>query len=477
MNTASTTQRPAKARLDYGIDRFNEPGMDEFDRRLTLHWQVANPWTEQAIMPPYSKGDLDYIPFLPELDRDAPRRLQAAQLIASQHEERHWFWFHPLCTECRGDAEETHRSLVRWMALNPGKAVPLGDDALPSPASADSPDVSPFLTMADLQSLPPAKMHIGEVLPYGAHGIVSGRDGTYKTFLCIDFMLHLASYGDWQGRDSHGGRVLYLAGEGVHQFGRRFAAWQAANDFELDEDEQANVVVRNGTVDLHGGAAEYAGLLAKVKEYRPLLIVIDTLQRSAGGADQNSAADMAIITERVAQLRAAAGEGCTTIMVAHTDKGDNDTRGSSSIEDDADFVLHCKREGASGLAVKVAKMKDGPSGQTIDLAVREVAGSLAIVARKDGPPEETPEVTAYDKVKAVLRHHGRTLDPMPQTEILRQLPEFGGDFDRSTVSRALTKLVNDGVVEQIGGSGRLSKYRIHKDHVAAGDKRTAKGDH
>ena len=56
---------------------------------------------------------------------------------------------------------------------------------------------------------------------------------------------------------------------------------------------------------------------------RPDLVVIDTLARSSAAGEANSATDMAQVLRRIDALKIAA-DGGTVLLVAHTDKGDND---------------------------------------------------------------------------------------------------------------------------------------------------------
>ena len=56
----------------------------------------------------------------------------------------------------------------------------------------------------------------------------------------------------------------------------------------------------------------------------------------------------------------------TVLAVAHTDKGDHDTRGYSGIEDDAD-VVWAPNASDMFLTLELTKMKDGPDGRTVHL--------------------------------------------------------------------------------------------------------------
>ena len=207
--------------------------------------------------------------------------------------------------------------------------------------------------------------------------------------------------------------------------------------------------IRNGAVDLYAGAEAFQGLLQAVREQQPDLVVIDTLNRSVGSAEQNSASDMSVVTARIAEIKAAAGDDCTVIVIAHTDKGDKDARGSSAIEDDADFVLHCKKAD-DRLAVTVAKMKDGESGQTIDLAVKPVGESLVLTPVKPGSPAA---VESY--AWAILRY----LADMDALSATRSQIQRGTGIPLATVKRHLSRLHDTGQIVNVGSETK-PKWRL-----------------
>lgn len=396
----------------------------------------------------------------------------------------------------------------------------------PPPRPAEKPTKeeqrSPFYTYNELGDLPEPGWFIEAIVPANSTGYITGRDGSYKTFLAIDIAITVATW--WQANNGfgtdvhwHGGRrvyepatcnVLILEGEGVRSIRKRidakvetlglthdiyedwgglpFASPSKHATLEadgywwvfgsravrkvgtapgLDDDSRSQIVVRNGTVDLHGGKGDFHALLAYVREYKPDLIVVDTLNRSAGAADQNSASDMSIITQRLHALKDAGSEDCTIIVVAHTDKGDNDARGSSAIEDDADWVLHCKKD-EDRLKVKVAKQKDGESGFTIDLQATEVAGSLALVEPK-GDDLEWLSDNMQARVKGVL-DRARHLEPQTVQQILALVKDdgTGKSAGRTAVYNAVSELASEGVLDTTKHGTSAAKYALSKGHWA-----------
>lgn len=237
---------------------------------------------------------------------------------------------------------------------------------------------------------PPAYL-IDGLVPELSVGYITGRDGTYKTFLALDFALRLAC----SGRP-----VMYLAGEGANSFGNRINAWLDARGRGVSMDAlRANLWVRDNTVNLFAQGWDYEDLIRRVSDVSPELVVVDTLARSASGADQNSAADMSVITEALDEIRRTASG--TVLVLAHTDKKDHDARGSSAIEDNADFVLHNKKKDGV-VTVTVAKMKDGDAGGETVLEAKRFGPSIALVPPVPALLKRRSSFDLSNRIMAVL---------------------------------------------------------------------------
>ena len=431
----------------------------------------------EVLLPGFTQADLRYSGAAPE-GRDLKRRRVILDDIDDEHDDRHWFFKHPFCQVCYDEMDAELR-LNRWMILNPGRTPRdtwdgvAPEDDKPAPTTAES---LTWLTLNDLAEMPPARMMIEDVLPMGALVYITGRDSSFKTFLALDFVLSVATLREgWMGRTiptlSGCHRTMYLAGEGVRDFPKRVAAWAAHHGVTLEPYMLENLAVRNGTVDLFGAGADFADLLERVRRDQPDLIVVDTLNRSAGQAEQNSASDMSVITARLAEVKHAAGPNSTLIVLAHTDKGDNDARGSSSIEDDADAVLHCKKTSDLGLRVKVAKLKDGASGQSYDFAMTKVTTDLGESLVITEPGEE-PKWLSDDlgaRVRGVLvAAHGH--DPLSFAQVQTAVKQdgTGKPVSPSGIRKALSALEAAGEIEseKVGNGLTAPRKYWAAEHIA-----------
>lgn len=437
---------PADMEIDVPLERY-------YSRVRALHRLEGPTRSDEVLLPGFTQADLAFYTEAPE-GRDLRKRDIVLADIDDEHDERHWFFTHPFCRVCYPESIATAR-LNRWMALNPGR-VPRDtwDGVAPEDVKNEGHRLrKTYMSLADLAAMPPAAMMVKEFVPLGGLGYITGRDASFKTFLALDLALCIAAEKETmldralEIRGNH--RALYLAGEGVQSFSKRVHTWAHHHGIPVDALEP-NLVVRNGTVDLYAGSEEFEALLAFIEVAKPSLVVIDTLNRSAGGAEQNSASDMSVITGRLDKIKAVAGSDATVIVLAHTDKSDNDARGSSAIEDDADFVLHCKKTSPTGLKVDIAKMKDGESGQSHEFTMLEIDGGLGQSLVISTDVSEQPKWVSEDleaRILSVLRaYHGQ--DNPTATQISSALKEdgTGNPAPRASVYRTLGDLEANGAI-------------------------------
>lgn len=296
-----------------------------------------------------------------------------------------------------------------------------------------------FHDFHDLDDLPEPDPLIPTVLPRGSYGVLRGRDHTFKSFLALDWSLCLATGQPWYGQPVAPARVLYIAGEGAHGVNRRRKAWAEAHRRQPD---RGMFELRSAALNLYAPGAAFEHLLEHIEAGRFDLVVIDTLRRVSGGADGNGS-DMGEVIDNIDTIKRTTAEG-SVLVLSHTDKADNDTRGYSGIEDDADFVWHARRDGER-VEVELTKMKDGPDGQKVILAAREVAESLVLV-----PAPQVQAEGANQSEQALL-------------ETMRQaFPDggFGGAIQetaglpRATFYRSMGALLKAGTVVKSGSHQR-----------------------
>lgn len=300
-----------------------------------------------------------------------------------------------------------------------------------------------FLQADQLGSLPAPEPLIADVLTRHAYGILRGRDATFKSFVALDWSLCLATGTPWQGKPVQQVCVLYVAGEGAHGVAARVRAWEAATGITVDPER---FVVRRSAVNVYRAGPDFDHLLAYVRDREVGLVVLDTLRRVSGGADGNGS-DMGTVVDHIERLKRETADG-SVLTITHTDKGDNDTRGFSGIEDDADIVWSTKREAnTSEVTLACEKMKDGPDGHRFDLRLRPEGESLVVgAAESSGRSSLVSEDRQADQlVMAAMREvfavDGATVSDLVQMTGLSQ----------PTAYRVRARLLRTGRLESTKG--------------------------
>jgi putative DNA primase/helicase len=235
-----------------------------------------------------------------------------------------------------------------------------GHDALEVLLSSASKPPQPeprfrLLNPADLEALPPLAWRVRGVLP--AEGLASlyGPSASGKSFLAFDLAAHIAEGREWFAHRVTAAPVVYVALEGEAGFKLRAEAWEQAHGRNLPPGLR---LVLQG-FRLAGDVPDLAAaILAAVGA--GAVVFIDTLNRAAPTADENSSRDMGEILEGAKEL-----QGLTAglvVLVHHTGKdATKGLRGHSSLFAALDAAVEVTRDGERR-EWKVAKAKDGQDG-------------------------------------------------------------------------------------------------------------------
>jgi hypothetical protein len=177
------------------------------------------------------------------------------------------------------------------------------------------------------------------LLAIGDVAALIGQPGCGKSILAP----YLA-YAVAQGRPAFGmrtkpGRTLYLAAEDFSGMRNRVHALRRTHG---DAPDFAMMDVGNLREP-----AQIAELRATVADWRPVLIVIDTLGAAFAGMDENSAQDMGDVVKLAREL---AATGCAVLLVHHVAKqGDGSPRGHSVLNGTLDMSVRLEPKNAAGV--------------------------------------------------------------------------------------------------------------------------------
>jgi hypothetical protein len=303
-------------------------------------------------------------------------------------------------------------------------------------------------------ALPDPAWVIEGLLPAGGLVEVVGRYGAGKTFLFIDWLMHVAAGMDWQGRAvQRGGPCLYVYGEGAMK--PRVAAWRSAH--HTPPDAVVGVTYVAGTVNLLNPESVTA-FLAQVDAGelgpRPVVVALDTLSRMAPG-DENSPEYGAAVVASCDRIQRATG--AAVVLGHHTPWDPNSQRpkGSSKVPDCADAVfLLANQDGA--LKLTCQKMRDGEPPPVQHLKLTPQDGALVI---DKGTPSGKQGPRLSGEKKKVLN----ALKPGMRFSEWRD--EYGGKPD--TFKTEVARLKALGLVTQDGEHGPWSPVQFEVEQELA----------
>lgn len=274
-----------------------------------------------------------------------------------------------------------------------------------------------FLSRDDLDNLPPVEPLLAGMLNKASIVWLSGKFGTYKTFLALAWAVSVATGRDWEGREVTGsGPVVYVAAEGHRGLLGRLRTLESERN---DGERVTELITTPRGIDPRE-PQQMAMLTRKVKQSGAVLVVFDTLHRCTPGFEENSNTEAGQIFGALQRLKDETG--VTILVLHHTGHEGIRSRGASSMEDDADDAYVIKLEGdpedrsASNPRILVRrKSKEGEAGEEFPL-------HLAEVANNDGPFSKSGQVylTLRDGFTAPS---GRKETPIQR--IAREMDEAG----------------------------------------------------
>lgn len=237
-----------------------------------------------------------------------------------------WDWFEGRCLDRQNknpsrlsrcpDGRRTVDGEVRVQRL---LALGFGAKSWTEWEAAHAPDGLPkIIAGSEFMAVPkpePPQL-ISGVLHQGSKMILGGASKSRKSWTLIDMMLAVSTGGVWWGFQTQRGRVLYINFE--------------LPDFAFQHRLQA-IARQKGIADfsgidlwnLRGFATDFSVLipkiLARVKDQRYALIVLDPIYKGLGKRDENKAGDIASLCNEIEQL--AVQSGAAVVFGAHYSKG------------------------------------------------------------------------------------------------------------------------------------------------------------
>lgn len=214
------------------------------------------------------------------------------------------------------------------------------------------------LSGSDLSKAPPLRWMVRGVLPIDGLAALYGPSGSGKSFLVLDIAAAIAAGAfDWFGRRVTQCPVTYCALEGEAGMGKRVAAWSKHNNKPVPDGlrfvAQPFDILDGSDVSDLAKAVQSAGGAGG-------LVILDTLNRAAPGADENSSVDMGRIIAAAKRLQSLSGG--LVLLVHHTGKDTTKgLRGHSSLYAALDGAIEVNKTDIRR-EWSVAKSKDDETG-------------------------------------------------------------------------------------------------------------------
>ena len=239
-----------------------------------------------------------------------------------------------------------------------------------------------------------------------------GPSNAGKTFVALDIAMHIASGKPWRGLRVNGGPVLYIAAEGGAGIRNRLAAIKR----DRPDMSDAPFTLLPIGLDLHAQGDALA-VCEIIPDADPALVVIDTLARSMGAGDENTAKDAAMFVRNCDLIREATG--AHVMVIHHTGKDeDRGARGSSALRAAVDNELHVTSE----WEIISKKQRDQAPPEALHFKLRSVTLGMdedgepvtsAVVDATEAPaPKRKPlsgkNEVAIQALNDALRDHGTT---------------------------------------------------------------------
>lgn len=236
----------------------------------------------------------------------------------------------------------------------------------------------------DLDNAAHTEWFVKGVIPENSIGTLFGPSGTFKSFVALDVLAHIANGWRWMGRRVKRAPCIYVPFEGKGGIPKRARAWRDAMHMRrvrIESDENAPLGFRMtlpekpDSTGLHfvmepinlRDAAERRQLVEALRAARltGCVLCIDTLAQASAGIDENSSA----MSEILAAFQELQRElNCSVLIVHHTGKNvELGMRGWSGIRGAMDFAIECQRPDdarAEGV-IWLDKMKDDEDGKAL----------------------------------------------------------------------------------------------------------------
>jgi hypothetical protein len=329
------------------------------------------------------------------------------------------------------------------------------------------------LTSADLDLLPPQEWLVDGWLPRGGLCLLVGASGCYKSFLAVDLAVRVAMGQPWFGWATQSGPVLYIAAEGAAGLKVRIREAEVARGSAKPVE---GLSVHPLPVQL--GGDDWGAFVEMVRRRGAALVIVDTLNRTTVGREENSNSEMRDVAEAAADL--ARETGATVLLVHHAGHEQGRARGASAIPAAADATMSVRRTADMRMTVSTrredgGKAKDGEE-RSANLKVKiGPLGESLVVGNLEDVDSAAARPTCREAMTAILRDEARRRTPdspvwgRTRSEVLSAVTKgatalrsdlAGEGYSRAAARKAWDCLIEAEEIVNIDGSQRYALAEI-----------------
>jgi hypothetical protein len=228
---------------------------------------------------------------------------------------------------------------------------------------------------------------VKNLIPQSGLVVIWGAPKCGKSFWTFDLAMHIALGWEYRGRRIEQGAVVYLALEGGHGFRARIEAFRQR--FLSEDPDPVPFYLMTDALNLVKDHSDLIDCIRQQANDAPIMVVIDTLNRSLAGSESDDK-DMAAYIRAADAIRDAFGSA--VIVVHHCGIDATRPRGHTSLAGAVDAQLAVKRDALENIVVTVERMKDGPEGDSLISKLE----SIEVGADSDGDPITSCVVVPVD---------------------------------------------------------------------------------
>ena len=303
-------------------------------------------------------------------------------------------------------------------------------------------------------SILPREWLIPGLLPAGQRTGLLGRWESGKSWLALDIAMSVAFGTKFLGdtEPAKRGNVVIVDGEGgqsraIRRFNRlALAPGLAASAHQAESDRQTGEIYWHSPQDLSLSAGDAADQLARLlKPFNPVLVIIDTLAKVMGLADENSNAAASKVTKALYTLNQELG--AALLLLSHpakTETGDPTVRGAGELSADLDVLWHIQRSPENVLSVTSEKDRDADL-QSARFAFTMVDSGISTRLERRKP------ATSRDRIEAAIWDTLIAASPkgVSRTEIAAAVAAQVG-FGRTNALNTVRNMVAGGKIDDRG---------------------------